>query len=68
MLVDAHSGLAGIANWLNGHVLGADYAKQDALVAAMKEEVDRLYEDGRTTTMSDKELMEIYQKRSQGRD
>ncbi len=57
--VDAHSGLAGIAFWINGffHLSGDDIVdKRDPLVAKIKEEVDKLYEDGRNTAMGDSEL------------
>ena len=58
--VDAHSGLAGIAHWLNGyfrlHNTEHAVAKKDAIVAQMKEMVDREYAMGRQTTMSDTEL------------
>ena len=58
--VDVHSGLAGIAHWLNGYfrILNTPDAvsKQDPLVAGIKEQVDREYQFGRNTTMSDDEL------------
>ena len=57
--VGSHSGLAGIAHWLNGFFrLSADQAieKQDPLVGKIKNEVDALYMDGRTTVMGDQEL------------
>lgn len=57
--VDSHSGLAGIAHWLNGfYDLKADQAvdKKHPVVQAMKEEVDRLYQLGRNTVMGDGEL------------
>ena len=61
--VDAHSGLAGIAHWLNGYfrILNTPDAvsKQDPLVAGIKELVDREYQFGRNTTMSDAELVEM---------
>ncbi len=57
--VDSHSGLAGVAHWINAffrlkddHKLG----KQDALVKIVKEQVDALYEQGRNTVMGDEEL------------
>ncbi|MBS7262588.1 MAG: 2-isopropylmalate synthase [Eubacteriales bacterium] len=57
--VDEHSGLAGIAFWLNSYYgLKGDHAvlKTDPIVAQMKAEVDKLYADGRNTVMSDYEL------------
>ena len=56
------SGAAGIAYWINKH-LGlegsAAVTKQSPLVVKVKEEIDALYEDGRTTLMGNDELMEI---------
>jgi isopropylmalate/homocitrate/citramalate synthase len=57
--VDSHSGLAGIAHWMNGYFkLKGEHAiqKQDPLVAAIKEKVDVLYDQGRNTVMGDEEL------------
>ena len=53
------SGLAGIAYWINNnyHLTGEKaYSKRDPLVAAMKEWVDREYEDGRQTALSNSEI------------
>ena len=64
------SGLAGIAYWLNMHYgLKGDAAlgKQDPLVIAAKERVDSMYEDGRTTVMSDAELEAIFAELAPGR-
>lgn len=60
--VDSHSGLAGIAFWMNGYFrLTGDDAidKKASLVAKIKEEVDRQYADGRNTAMGDQELEEM---------
>ena len=60
--VDSHSGLAGIAFWMNGYFrLTGDDAidKKAPLVAKIKEEVDRQYADGRNTAMGDQELEEM---------
>ena len=57
--VDSHSGLAGIAHWMNGFFeLSGDATmdKRHPLVAAIKEMVDTEYADGRVTTMGDSEL------------
>ncbi len=57
--VDSHSGLAGIAHWMNGYFkLKGEHAiqKQDPLVADIKEKVDVLYTQGRNTVMGDEEL------------
>ncbi|MDL2259073.1 2-isopropylmalate synthase [Eubacteriales bacterium OttesenSCG-928-K08] len=60
VIVDAHSGLAGIAYWMNTHLeLSAEISKKDAVVEAVKSRVDALYAQGRTTTMSDDELIAI---------
>jgi len=60
--VDAHSGLAGIAHWINAHFkLKGDSAmgKQEPLVVAVKAEVDKEFTAGRTTAFGDDELETI---------
>lgn len=58
--VDAHSGLAGIAYWMNLHKLKPEtIEKSDPLVAALKEKVDALYAKGRTTSLSDAEMLAL---------
>ena len=60
--VDSHSGLAGIAYWINGFFrLEGDQMidKRSPIVAKIKEAVDRMYADGRNTVMGDGELEEI---------
>ena len=57
------SGLAGIAYWLNNHfkfASGVQVSKQDAVVVKMKEAIDAIYQDGRTTVMGDEELEKLY--------
>lgn len=61
--VDSHSGLAGIAHWMNGfyrrqgeHALN----KQTPIIQAIKERVDTLYAAGRNTVMGDEELELIF--------
>ena len=57
--VDAHSGLAGIAHWINSffRLKGKHQVdKQDSLVLAVKDMVDALYASGRNTVMGDEEL------------
>jgi citrate (Re)-synthase len=57
--VNEHSGLAGIAHWLNSHFkLKGDMAvdKKDAVVEKIKSEVDREFAEGRTTSFGDDEL------------
>lgn len=62
--VDAHSGLAGIAYWLNAHVPEENVGKKDKLVERIKARVDAMYLEGRTTSLSDEELMSIYREES----
>jgi len=61
--IDAHSGLAGIAHWLNAQLAekGIDktYGKRSSAVMKIKEMVDAQYAAGRNTTMSDAELCEM---------
>ena len=56
------SGLAGIAYWLNSHydLKGEKMAsKKDWLVQEMKQKIDAMYADGRTTVMGDDELKKL---------
>ncbi len=60
--VDSHSGLAGIAYWLNSYFdLPDDHKvdKKDELIIKMKEIVDKQYAEGRNTVMGDEELVNI---------
>ncbi len=60
--VDSHSGLAGIAYWINGYYkLSKDHEidKKDEIVVKMKEYIDDLYAKGRNTCMGDEEMDEI---------
>ena len=64
------SGLAGIAYWINGtYRLEGDAAldKRDPLVLAMKGWIDSLYEEGRQTAMTDKELEQKIEELAPGR-
>ena len=57
--VDSHSGLAGVAHWINSYFrLSGDnvVAKSDPLVADIRAQVDALYAQGRNTVMGDEEL------------
>lgn len=57
--VDSHSGVAGIAYWINNYYELPEWEivnKKDMLVLAIKELVDNEYVKGRNTSMSDKEL------------
>lgn len=58
VMVDAHSGAAGIAYWLNSH-MGVDIDKRSPVVSAIKDRIDTLYEACRTTVMSNAELEAI---------
>ena len=62
--VDSHSGLAGIAHWINSFydLKGNDAVdKKHRVVSAMKEQVDLLYQSGRNTVMGDGELDTLLQ-------
>ncbi len=57
--VSKTSGLAGIAYWINDHYRlpeGKKLSKDDELVAKLKDWVDDMYADGRTTSMSTGEM------------
>ena len=63
------SGLAGIAYWINKHYNLPDFrkvSKQDEIVIKVKEYIDTLYEDGRTTLLGDDELTSIIESISDG--
>jgi len=66
--VDVHRGVAGIAHWLNGWFRSENIDrridKRDPIILKMKEMVDAEYDRGRTTTISDKELVEFFHKAS----
>ena len=60
--VDSHSGLAGIAHWINSffRLVGEEaIGKHTDIVKEMKEVVDREYAAGRNTVMGDEELENI---------
>ena len=60
--VDSHSGLAGIAFWINGYFRLNDenrIDKKSDFVAKIKEQVDKQYAEGRITAMGDDELDNI---------
>ena len=56
--IDKTCGLAGITHWLNSLVKSDSDAfdKHDPLIVKLKEEIDKIYESGRTTAMSDDEM------------
>jgi len=53
------SGAAGIKHWLDANY-GIDVAKDDARLLAIRDRVDRQYEGGRTTSISDDEMHQWY--------
>ena len=62
------SGLAGIAHWINTYYRLPEEKKLDKshpLVGKVKEWVDKEYEDGRVTVISDDELLEVIEKSCQ---
>lgn len=62
VIVDKHSGLAGVAAWLNNYfMLKGDRIidKRDERVAKIKEWIDREYENGRTTVIGDSEMEQL---------
>ena len=63
--VDSHSGVAGIAAWINLHYGlkdGYRVSKKDSSVLRMKEWVDKQYANKRTTIMSDDEMEKAVEK------
>lgn len=61
VLLSKTSGLAGIAYWINEnyHLAGDEQVdKRDELVVALKEWIDKEYEDGRQTSLSNSEIEE----------
>lgn len=64
--VDVHSGLAGIAHWMNNfyRINGTPAAvdKKHPVIAKIKEMLDEEYAAGRTTVMGDGELEEMFHK------
>lgn len=64
--VDSHSGLAGIAHWINGffRLHGTKYVvdKREPFVLEMKKLIDTEYADGRNTVMGDWELENMLRK------
>ena len=61
--VDKTCGLAGVAHWINRRLTDNGYDekidKHAEVVAKMKADIDREYEEGRNTVMSDPELLEM---------
>ena len=68
--INNSSGLAGIAFWINANYRLKDeekLTKNDPLVLKIKDWVDHMYEDGRTTALSNEELENITETLSEGR-
>ena len=62
------SGLAGIAFWIDqNYILDKKIDKHDPIVVAMKEWIDKEYEDGRQTSLSNHELESKLEELSGGR-
>ncbi len=61
--VDSHSGLAGVAHWLNSYFRIKEKSlmikKSDPIVIKIKEVVDKEYANGRNTVMGDSELESV---------
>lgn len=70
VMVSKTSGLAGIAYWINQNYNledGEQVDKRDPIVVAVKEWVDKEYEDGRTASLSTEELEAVIEKISDGK-
>lgn len=65
------SGLAGIAHWINTHYklrVEDKIDKSEPIVAAVKEWVDKEYDEGRVTAITDEELERIVEEHAQKLD
>ena len=61
-MIDSHSGLAGIAHWINSYYRlepERQLDKGSPLVAEVKKWVDAEYEAGRVTVITDEELKKV---------
>ena len=70
VLLGKASGLAGIAYWINENYRLSEserVEKRDPLVVALKEWIDKEYEDGRQTTLAVHEVEEKIAELSAGR-
>lgn len=70
VMIGKNSGLAGIAYWMNeNYRLKGENAvdKKNPIVIALKEAIDREYEDERQTSLSNAELEEMVEKLSNGK-
>lgn len=69
VMIDSHSGAAGIAHWLKCYYRldeSAHVDKHDAIVEAIKQRVDIEYANGRTTVMGDSELDYLFKEQDFG--
>ncbi len=65
------SGLAGIAHWINTHYklrVENKIDKSEPIVAAVKEWVDKEYDDGRVTSITDEELERVVEEQAEKLD
>ncbi len=65
------SGLAGIAHWINTHYklrVEDKIDKSEPIVAAVKEWVDKEYDEGRVTSITDEELERVVEEQAQKLD
>lgn len=70
VMLSKTSGLAGIAYWINENynlVSGNSVDKKDPVVIALKEWIDKEYEGGRQTSLSNHEIEEKIEELSNGR-
>lgn len=59
VIIGEHSGLAGIAHWINAHFNLTDsnrIDKKDEMVVTLKKQIDKQYAEGRTTSFGDNEM------------
>ena len=65
------SGLAGIAHWINTHYklrVEDKIDKSQPIVAAVKEWVDKEYDEGRVTSITDEELERVVEEQAEKLD
>ena len=65
------SGLAGIAHWINTHYklrVEDKIDKSEPIVATVKEWVDKEYDEGRVTSITDEELERVVEEQAEKLD
>lgn len=70
VLISKTSGLSGIAYWINENYMLSEAValdKKDPLVVALKEWIDKIYDEGRVSSLSNSELEEKIEELSDGR-